>query len=143
MTGRETIQLDEETSCALGALATRLDRSPTALVHEAVGEWIAFQRTQIEEIEAGIADADAGRFATEEEVAAVFAKYGVDRAAERCGSSGRPGPSLTSMRSAPISGSAILLRRATRSEPSRAASPGSSNIASAAGSAACPEPGNW
>ncbi|HVL70280.1 MAG TPA: hypothetical protein VM434_00170 [Beijerinckiaceae bacterium] len=77
MTGpATTIQLDEKTSSALGALAARLDRSPTSLVQEAIEEWLAFQRAQIEEIEAGIADAEAGRFVTDEEIARIAA--GID-----------------------------------------------------------------
>ena len=78
-----TIELDEETLSALDAFVAKLDRPRSILVGQALEEWLAVQEWQLKEIEAGIADADAGRFATEEEVAAVFAKYGVRYGADR------------------------------------------------------------
>jgi len=77
MTSPVTFELEEETISALDADAARIDRSRNALVDQAPGEWLAHQDWQREEIEAGIADADAGRFATGEEVAAVFARHGI------------------------------------------------------------------
>ena len=77
MTAAVTIDLDEGTLSALDALAARLDRPRDALVGEALAEWLAFQRGQIEKIEAGLAAADRGEFASDEEVARVVAKYGV------------------------------------------------------------------
>jgi RHH-type rel operon transcriptional repressor/antitoxin RelB len=75
--GAVTIDLDPETLIALDAFAARSDLSRSALVNIALEEWLAGQASQIAEIEAGIADADAGRFATDAQVADVFAKYGV------------------------------------------------------------------
>jgi predicted transcriptional regulator len=83
MTAAVTIELDEETLSALDAFAAKLDRSRSALVSQALEEWLALQDWQIKEIEAGVADADAGRFATEDEVAAVFAKHGARYGADR------------------------------------------------------------
>ena len=83
MTAAVTIELDEETLSALDAFVARLDRPRNALVSQALEEWLALQEWQLKEIEAGIADADAGRFATEEEVSAIVAKYGVRYSADR------------------------------------------------------------
>jgi predicted transcriptional regulator len=77
MTAPVTIELEVETLTALDALVARSDLSRSALVNLALEEWLAAQASQMAEIEAGIADADAGRFAADEKVAAVFAKYGV------------------------------------------------------------------
>ena len=77
MTAPVTIEFDEKTLTALDAFVARSELSRNALVNLALEEWLAGQASQIAEIEAGIADADAGRFATDEEVAAVFAKHGV------------------------------------------------------------------
>ena len=77
MTAPVTIEFNEETLTALDAFVARSDLSRSALVNLALEEWLAGQASQIAEIEAGIADADTGRFATDEEVAAVFAKHGV------------------------------------------------------------------
>jgi predicted transcriptional regulator len=52
-------------------------------VQEAVEDWLARQRAEVAQIEAGLAEADAGLFASGEEVAAVFAKYGVAYGGER------------------------------------------------------------
>jgi predicted transcriptional regulator len=77
MTAPVTIEFNEETLTALDAFVARSDLSRSALVNLALEEWLAGQASQIAEIEAGIADADTGRFATDEKVAAVFAKHGV------------------------------------------------------------------
>ena len=71
MTAAVTIQFKDETLSALDALASRLDQSRSAIVNQALEDWIAFQKAQIEEIEAGIADADAGRFVSDEEIARI------------------------------------------------------------------------
>lgn len=77
MTAAVTVQLDQDTVEALDQFAIRLDRRRDDLVSEALAGWLAFQKQQIEKIEAGLAAADRGEFASEEEVTRVFAKYGV------------------------------------------------------------------
>ena len=77
MTAAVTIHLNEETLSALDALSARLDQPRSALVNQALEDWLTLQKWQMDQIAAGIADADAGNFATDEEVSAVFAKYGV------------------------------------------------------------------
>ncbi len=72
-----TIDFEEKTLTALDALAARAEQSRSALVNLAMAQWLAAQAGEMAEIEAGLADADAGRFASDEAVAAVFAKHGV------------------------------------------------------------------
>jgi predicted transcriptional regulator len=53
---------------------TNLDRDRSYLIKDAVSRYIATHRWQIEEIERGIAEADAGDFASDAKVEAMFAK---------------------------------------------------------------------
>ena len=78
-----TISIDEATLTALDDLAARTASSRDALVHQALESYLELQAWQLKEIEAGVADADAGNFASDEEVAAVFAKHGVAYGAGR------------------------------------------------------------
>jgi predicted transcriptional regulator len=71
MTDAVTIDFDEEVLTALDALAARSDQSRSALVNLALEQWLAAQTWQMAEIEAGIADADAGRFVSDEEIAGI------------------------------------------------------------------------
>jgi predicted transcriptional regulator len=78
-----TIQLEGEALSLLDELAARLARPRAELVQQAVEEWLAVEAEHIARIEAGLAEADAGAFASDEEVAAAFAKYGVTYGASR------------------------------------------------------------
>lgn len=60
----------------LESLAKATARTKSFVTVEALSSYLAKQSWQIQEITAGIADADAGDFATDEQVAAVFAKHG-------------------------------------------------------------------
>lgn len=75
MTAAFTIRLDDETLAKLDALAADTDRSRNWLAAKAIENYIELNAWQIERIKEGIAQADRGEFATEEEVEAVFAKY--------------------------------------------------------------------
>jgi RHH-type transcriptional regulator, rel operon repressor / antitoxin RelB len=71
----------------LDALARSTGRNRNALVQEALRRFIAVQRWQIAEIEAGIREADAGIFVGDEEMNAMWAEFGLepDTARERGG----------------------------------------------------------
>ena len=56
----------------LDSLAKRQRRDRTQLIDEALENFIELQQWQIEEIQAGIREADSGSFASEAEVSAVF-----------------------------------------------------------------------
>lgn len=70
-----TFDLPIEVKERLDALAKRTDQPASDLVVEAIRSYVEVQDWQVEEIEQGLRDAEAGDFATDEEVAAVFAKY--------------------------------------------------------------------
>ena len=70
-------RIDKKISERLDALAKSTARSRSFLIAEAVKAYVADQAWQIEAIEAGVAAADQGEFASDEKVAGTFAKYGV------------------------------------------------------------------
>jgi predicted transcriptional regulator len=64
----------------LDALAKSTGRNRNALVEEAIRRFIDVQRWQIADIEQAIQEADAGDFASDEEMNALWAKYHADPA---------------------------------------------------------------
>ncbi len=56
----------------LDVLAKRQRRDRTQLIDEALENYIEIQKWQMEEIKAALREADAGNFASDEEVRAVF-----------------------------------------------------------------------
>ncbi|WP_186419850.1 ribbon-helix-helix protein, CopG family [Bosea sp. CS1GBMeth4] len=74
MTAAFTIRLDEETLAKLDALAADTDRSRNWLVAKAIQDYVKLNAWQIQRIKEGIAEADRGEFATEEELDAIEAK---------------------------------------------------------------------
>ena len=52
-----------------------ITRESLKLIKDAVEQYIQSKRWQIDEIAKGLAEADRGKFATDEEVEAVFAKW--------------------------------------------------------------------
>ena len=73
-----TIRLDTELKARLDKLAEATQRSKSFLASEAVREFIEMNEWQIGEIKAAIKEADAGEFASEQDVQAVFNKWGVN-----------------------------------------------------------------
>lgn len=69
-----TFRLENEKRVILDAIAAGLDRDRTYVLNEAVDLYLEVYQWQIAEIKAGLAEADAGDFATDEEVQSVFAK---------------------------------------------------------------------
>ena len=70
-----TVRLDRESKTGLAELAEAMDRSKSYLAAEAVREFIEIRRWQISEIQAGIKEAEAGKFADSKKVAAFFKKW--------------------------------------------------------------------
>ena len=75
MTAAFTIRLDDEKLAKLDALAADTDRSRNWIAAKAIQDYVELNAWQIQRIKEGIAEADRGEFATDEEVAAVFNKY--------------------------------------------------------------------
>jgi predicted transcriptional regulator len=67
-----TCRLDNEAIAFLDMLGKNVDRDRSYLIKDAVSRYINMHRWQIEEIEKAIAEADAGEFASDEEVEAMF-----------------------------------------------------------------------
>ena len=60
----------------LDELATATARTKSFVTVEALTSYLEAQSWQVREVQAAVAEAEAGDFATEEQVNAVFAKYG-------------------------------------------------------------------
>lgn len=73
-----TIRLDPDLKARLDKLSAATHRSKSFLAAEAVREFIELNEWQIAGIKTAIKEADAGDFASEQEVQAVFNKWGVN-----------------------------------------------------------------
>jgi RHH-type rel operon transcriptional repressor/antitoxin RelB len=73
-----TIRLEPELKSRLDKLSAATHRSKSFLAAEAVREFIEINEWQIEEIKDAVKEADAGDFASDQEVQAVFNKWGVN-----------------------------------------------------------------
>ncbi len=70
-----TLRVDSKLKKKLDKLAKTTQRSRSFLAAEAIREYVALNEWQIEEIEKAIVQADAGDFATDEEVEEIFRKW--------------------------------------------------------------------
>ena len=70
-----TVELDDKSLQALDRLARRTERSRDDIIGQAVQDYLDLQAWQIDRIRAGIAAAERGDFASEEEVARIAEKY--------------------------------------------------------------------
>jgi predicted transcriptional regulator len=64
-----TVRLEEETLDALDRLAEKTDRSRNWLAAKAIEDYVALNAWQIGKIEEGVAAADRGGFASDDDVA--------------------------------------------------------------------------
>ncbi len=74
MTAAFTIRLDDEMLAKLDALAADTDRSRSWIAARAIESYVELNAWQIAKIKEGIAQADRGEFATEEELDAIEAE---------------------------------------------------------------------
>ena len=70
-----TFRVEDDKKVALDEIADGLNRDRSYVLNEAVSAYIETHRWQIEHIKEGLRQADAGEFASDEEVAAAFAKW--------------------------------------------------------------------
>lgn len=75
MTAAFTLRLNEATLDALDRLAEKTERSRSWLATKAIEDYVAMNAWQIGKIEAGIAAADRGDFASDDDVERVVGKY--------------------------------------------------------------------
>lgn len=67
-----TCRLDAEDVAFLDKLGKVTERDRSYLIKKAVSEFVALHKWQIDEVERAIEEADAGQFATDKEVRAMF-----------------------------------------------------------------------
>jgi predicted transcriptional regulator len=70
-----TLQLPDETLSKLDLLAKKLDRSPASVVAQAIEDFVRLEEWRVREIEAGLIEAEAGDFASPEEVERVIERF--------------------------------------------------------------------
>jgi predicted transcriptional regulator len=75
MTKSVTFRLDEDKLQFLDQLAKSQDRDRSYLINQAVEHYLEVRRWHIEEIRKAVAEADAGNFASPEEVRAAFDSF--------------------------------------------------------------------
>ncbi|WP_323813599.1 CopG family ribbon-helix-helix protein [Cellvibrio sp. NN19] len=73
-----TIRLDDDLKLRLEKLADTTNRSKSFLATEAIRDFVELNEWQVQEIKAAVTEADKGDFATEDAVASVFKKWGVN-----------------------------------------------------------------
>jgi predicted transcriptional regulator len=66
---------DKSKRAALDALAAAMDRDRSYVLNEAISAYLEVQAWHLEDLRKAVAEADAGDFATEHQVAQTFAKY--------------------------------------------------------------------
>lgn len=74
---RETVtfRVDADKKRALDAIAAGLDRDRSYVLNEAIRFYLEIYRWQVEHVKEGLRQANAGRFASESEVAGAFARW--------------------------------------------------------------------
>ena len=75
MTEHVTMELDERTLTTLDGFAAAMELSRTGMIDRALKEWLAGQADFVAQVQAGIADADAGRFVDDDEIARIVRKF--------------------------------------------------------------------
>ena len=70
-----TVRLDAIKRAELDELARATSRDRSFLVNEAIDAYLATHRWQIAHIEHGLRQAEAGEFASEDEINAAFARW--------------------------------------------------------------------
>ncbi len=70
-----TIRVPDEVADRLNQIAQKLDRSRSYMAAQAIEDFVSREEWQLAEIEAGIAEADRGEFASDDDVARVVRKY--------------------------------------------------------------------
>ncbi|TLU70637.1 CopG family ribbon-helix-helix protein [Lichenicoccus roseus] len=73
--GAITVRLEAAKRAELDELARATSRDRSFLVNEAIDAYLAVHRWQIARIEEGLRQAEAGEFASEDEVNAAFARW--------------------------------------------------------------------
>ena len=77
MSATVTIRLESELKQRLEHLAEAMQRSKSFLAAQAIRDFVDLNEWQVKEIKQALVEADRGEFASDQDVAAVFGKWGV------------------------------------------------------------------
>ncbi|MCY4213821.1 MAG: CopG family ribbon-helix-helix protein [Gammaproteobacteria bacterium] len=77
MSATVTIRLESELKQRLEQLAESMQRSRSFVAAQAIRDFVDLNEWQVQEIEQAIVEANRGEFASDQDVAAVFDKWGV------------------------------------------------------------------
>ena len=77
MSATVTIRLESELKMRLERLAEAMQRSKSFLAAQAIRDFVHLNEWQVQEIEQAVVEANRGEFASDQDVAAVFGKWGV------------------------------------------------------------------
>jgi predicted transcriptional regulator len=72
-----TVRLPDEFAADLESLAVATDRSKAYVAGQAIKEYLRREAAFVASVRKGMAEAERGEFATDQEIAAVFDKYRV------------------------------------------------------------------
>ena len=75
-TNTMTLRVSDELKAKLDRYAQLTGRSMSYVAAAAVEEYLAWRVPQLEDLERAVQEADAGKFAADEEVSQLFSKYG-------------------------------------------------------------------
>ncbi len=70
-----SFRIEKSRKADLDAIAESMDRDRSYVLNQAVADFIELNRWQIERIKQGLAAAEAGDYASDEEMAAAFATW--------------------------------------------------------------------
>ncbi|TDX82079.1 putative transcriptional regulator [Neorhizobium sp. R1-B] len=70
-----TIRVPDEVADRLNQIAQKLDRSRSYMAAQAIEDFVSREEWQLAEIEDGIAEAERGEFASDDDVVRVVGKY--------------------------------------------------------------------
>jgi len=70
-----TVRVSDKTAERLDQLAEKQERSRSWMAAKAIEDFVAREEWQLAEIEAGLAEADSGQFASSDDVGRVIGKY--------------------------------------------------------------------
>ena len=70
-----TFNLDTDKRKVLDRIASSMERERTDILNDAIDAYLEIYQWQLDHIKEGLRQADAGEFATEEEMAAAFARW--------------------------------------------------------------------
>ena len=98
--GQISLRLPSELKERMATYARLTGRSSSHVAMEALHEYLAWRTPQIEDLRAAVQAADAGEFASDDEVRAVFARYGaaMGPAHKASTKTGRPASGTTATR---------------------------------------------